>query len=337
GVAIAGVGRPVVEGNRIYQNRGNGISVSDTAAPLIRTNRIEETGYGVVVRDRAVPRLLENYISGNRSGVVVQGRSRPVLRQNHITGNHQDGVVALAEAQPDLGTQGQAGENQFDSNGGYAINAEASDEIIAAAGNHFTAPNPAERLAGRIDLHGVVGDAVSLGTPPDAPGRNSQSIPSAASPPIQLAVIPAADIPSPANSRPTVAQQPLRPSPQRSMAAETVAMRTVAVAAPRRAIPPRNPNLLPVPASSVPVGYAGSRAAISATGGGRRPRYRVLVDVYSRREQALVEAIAPEAFITRINGRMAMQAGAYYQAENANQMLQQLTRTGLRAEVQQMR
>ena len=101
--------------------------------------------------------------------------------------------------------------------------------------------------------------------------------------------------------------------------------------------PPRNTNLLPVPASSAPLGYLGSTPRVSATGGGTpRPRYRVLVNLRSFREQALVEAIAPGAFVTYISGRPAMQAGAYQQIENANQMQRQLARTGLSAEVQEM-
>ena len=354
GVAIAGDSRPLVQHSRFYQNRGHGISVAGSAAPLIRTNRIEAAGYGIAVREQATPRLLQNYISGNRIGVLVQGRSRPVLRQNHITRNREDGVVALAQAQPDLGTQGQPGENQFDGNGGYAINAGASEQIVVAAGNRFATAAPRLRLAGRIDLNGVVSrTAIARQTPiptagdstvarrlprpisaAEAPTSRPSDALNAATPlPVAPAARPAAQL------RPAVAQRP-GPLGTVTVAATAIAPRRTALRTPAPAVAPaaRNENLLPVPTATVPLGYLGSTPTLAASSGGsyRRPRYRVLVNIYSTREQALVEAIAPGAFVTRINGRTAMQAGAYHRVENANQMMQQLARTGLRAEVLQM-
>jgi len=368
GIAVGGNSRPRIRHNRFYQNRGNGIAVRGTAAPLIQTNRIENTGYGVAIQDEATPRLLQNYISDNRSGVVVQGRSRPILRQNHITRNRQDGVVVIAQGQPDLGIQGQPGNNRFSSNGQYAINAQASDQIIAAAGNALLTGSPAARLAGRIDTRGLV----SLGSA-DVPGNVRRLTPSEqpASPllpslpvgstagsntadaAVPIPVIPPAQtqgIPNQPAPLPTVAgTAAMTQRPAVNSAANSAGeMAIVPIAATQRSVspqrsaapPPRNRNLLPVPSSRAPLGHVGGRSTVSAAAGGsQRPasRYRVLVEARSPREQALTRAIAPGAFLTRINGSAVMQAGAYQRRENATQMQRQLANSGLRVQVQHIR
>ncbi|MGB3612615.1 MAG: right-handed parallel beta-helix repeat-containing protein, partial [Elainellaceae cyanobacterium] len=374
GVVVGGNSRPTIRHNRFYQNQGNGILVRGTAAPLIQTNRIEDTGYGIAIHDQATPRLLQNYISGNRSGIVIQGRSRPTLRQNHITRNRQDGVVAIAQAQPDLGTQGQPGENQFSGNGQYAINAQTSDQIIAAAGNAFLTGTPAAQLAGRVDTNGVV--VPSLRNAPEVArthltpqGQNATSRQAALPADAVSGGVPIPVVPPAITPVPEIQNQDIQSIQNQSIQNQPGALPTVAIAAalplrsvtrqprdqmavmpvaatqsvlPRRVAatpPPRNRNLLPVPASRAPLGNMGGRATVSAaTGGAQRPvpRYRVLVEARSPQDQALVQAIAPGSFLTRINGSPVMQAGAYQRMENATQMQRQLVNTGLRAQVQQI-
>lgn len=330
GIAISGGSHPAIRHSRFYQNQGSGLSVLGTAAPLVQLNRIEDTGYGLTIGDQANPRLLQNYISGNRSGVVVQGQARPVLRDNHIMQNQHDGVVTIAQAQPDLGTQGQPGRNQFRGNGQYAINAQASTQIIAAAGNEFLTGSPPDRTAGRVDFNSAIAVAplpersmASAALPAPAP---TSSTPPAVTPPaatLRAAAPPA--IRTGTGERPAVAR---RVSVQQNAALPN----------PPQSRPQRSANLLPVPAARVPIGHVGGRATVSASGGASysQPRYRVVVVADNAQAQAQVRAIAPGAFITRVNGRAVMQAGAYQRSENAGQMQRQLASHGLRAEVQQI-
>ncbi|MGF1515158.1 MAG: DUF1565 domain-containing protein [Elainellaceae cyanobacterium] len=328
GMTIGG-GSPTVRHSRFYQNQGSGLLISGTATPLVQANRIEDTGYGLTIQGQAAPRLLQNYISGNRSGVVIQGQAYPTLRSNQIVDNREDGVVTLAQAQPDLGTQGQPGYNEFSSNGQYAVNAAASDQIIAAAGNRFLTGSPASRTSGRVDFSGIVaGEQAALASPAQTP----------------LAQAPVAQAPTaqaPINQGSSSLSAPL---PTRQ-ASSTAAIRpALASQAPQQRSTgfERNADLLPVPAVSVPVGHVGGMSTVSAGPGGasaRRAtlRYRVVVEANSTQDQAIVQAIAPGAFITRVNGRAVMQVGAYQRSENATQMQRQLASRGLRAEVQQVR
>ncbi len=361
GVAIGGDSRPTVRHNRFYQNRGSGLSIGGTAAPIIQTNRIEETGYGLTISEQAAPQLRENHIRGNRSGVLIQAQARPQLRGNRILSNREDGVVTIAQAQPDLGLQGQPGGNQFSGNGRYDINAQASNQIIAAAGNEFLTGSPVARTSGRVDFSGVVA-AVPSAIATSAGQHPQTLVPAAATTsnealrdetPGEAIALPVALPPI----APTRAQNPparpgfnpiaglsQSPSPAAALSSPAPQPNPLQAALPQRpnSPPPRrqpSDDLLAVPTAQVPVGYVGGLSRISAASvGGARltPRYRVVVEADSAQAQAVVQAIAPGAFITRVNGRAVMQAGAYQRVENANQMQQQLASRGLRAAVQQM-
>lgn len=331
GIAIRGSSSPTIRHNRFYQNQGEGLSVLGTATPLVQLNRIEETGYGLTVGEQAHPRLLQNHISGNRAGVVVQGQARPILRDNHIVQNQHDGVVTIAQAQPDLGTQGQPGRNQFRGNGQYAINAQASAQIITAAGNEFLTGLPTERTAGRVDFNGAVADA-PLSRRSLASAAPSSSTPPAVTPPAVTPPATPPPAPAPRATQPSAGERP-------AVARRVPVQQNAALPNPPQSRPQRSANLLPVPAARVPIGHVGGRATIAASGGISylQPRYRVVVVADSAQAQNQVRAIAPGAFITRVNGRAVMQAGAYQRSENAGQMQRQLASRGLRAEVQQIR
>lgn len=150
GVSVTGDSAPLIQHNIFLGNEANGVSVFGRSSPRIQQNVLSQTGYGVNVADQAQPVLVSNRIANNRSGVVVQESARPVLRHNLIEGNQQSGVVAIAQAQPDLGTPESPGHNQFAQNGEADINAEVASVPVVAVGNQLDS----ERLLGAVDLTG---------------------------------------------------------------------------------------------------------------------------------------------------------------------------------------
>lgn len=91
----------------------------------------------------------------------MQANARPVLRNNLIHGNKEDGLVALAQAMPDLGNASEPGGNEFRNNGRYDINASAAKQLIAASGNTIAS----DRINGKIDLRGTFYSPVARNSP----------------------------------------------------------------------------------------------------------------------------------------------------------------------------
>jgi len=152
GISVTGDSSPIVRNNRFIQNGANGITVYGISKPEIRANVFEQTGYGINVAQRAAPLIVENQIINNRTGVVSQAFTKPVLRNNIIEGNREDGVVAIGNSQPNLGTPTEPGNNQFRQNGRYDINSSAVKRVtISAVGNQVAA----DRSIGNIDFAGT--------------------------------------------------------------------------------------------------------------------------------------------------------------------------------------
>ncbi|MEM8605086.1 MAG: hypothetical protein AAGF24_14785, partial [Cyanobacteria bacterium P01_H01_bin.121] len=62
-------------------------------------------------------------------------------------------------------------------------------------------------------------------------------------------------------------------------------------------------------------------------------RYRVIVEATNPQQQSRLKAIVPSAFRTRVNGQVVMQAGAFRDLTEAQQLQQQLLSQGLPAEL----
>ncbi len=163
GVSVNGTSAPLIQRNQFVQNGANGVTVFGRSHPRIQDNVFENTGYGINLGDAAAPIIVNNHIVNNRSGVVAQEQSRPVLRHNRIEDNQQNGVVAIAQAQPNLGTQNDPGHNQFSSNGQHAINAQVVDVPVIAAGNQI---DPA-RVVGPVNFEAQTASAISVASIPD--------------------------------------------------------------------------------------------------------------------------------------------------------------------------
>ena len=165
GVAIAGDSAPTVQGNFFQRNGANGMTIYGTSQPQIQGNLFENTGFGINIGQDSAPRLLDNRIWDNRAGVIVQGNARPLLRRNVIEYNRQDGLVALAQSRPDLGTAEDPGQNRFSGNGQADINAEVAAHPLMAVGNTLNL----EKTSGQIRTTAPVARIGSGPTPSPQP------------------------------------------------------------------------------------------------------------------------------------------------------------------------
>jgi len=167
GISVTGNSAPVIRGNAFIQNGANGITVYGTSRPEIRENVFERTGFGINVTENAAPLIVGNQIRQNQDGVVVQENARPTLRDNVIEDNRRDGLVAIAQSLPNLGTATEPGNNQFRSNARQDVNASATSQVIPAFGNQMMG----DRTTGRIDLTGVATAPVSQPAPSPVANR----------------------------------------------------------------------------------------------------------------------------------------------------------------------
>ncbi|WGV28959.1 DUF1565 domain-containing protein [Halotia branconii] len=149
GISVTGKGSPTISKNYFHRNGANGITIGGNSQPQVRENIFENTGFGINITQNAAPVVAGNQIQDNRSGILVQGNARPVLRNNLIQGSKEDGLVAIAQAMPDLGNVTEIGGNEFRNNARYDINAMAAKQVIAAAGNTLSS----DRIAGQVDTN----------------------------------------------------------------------------------------------------------------------------------------------------------------------------------------
>ncbi len=168
GITVTGNTAPIIRNNFFDRNSANGITVTDTSGAEIRENVFQKTGFGINIAQKAHPLVVGNQILNNRSGIIVQASSRPILRNNVIEGNQEDGLVILAQAQPDLGNSSEGGGNQFRNNGRYDINASATKQMITAYGNILAS----DRIAGDVNTSGTTG-AIAQNLPSPPPTKNT--------------------------------------------------------------------------------------------------------------------------------------------------------------------
>lgn len=145
GVSVNGNSATTISKNYFYRNGANGITLGGNSQAQVRENVFQQTGFGINITQNAAPVLVGNQIQDNRSGILVQGSARPILRNNVIQGSKEDGLVAIAQAMPDLGNATESGGNQFRNNVRYDINASAAKEAISAVGNTLV------RVAGKVE------------------------------------------------------------------------------------------------------------------------------------------------------------------------------------------
>jgi parallel beta-helix repeat protein len=148
GVFVTGTGNPKIEDNVFTKNQGNGVTVARQSKGEIRNNVFQDTGIAISVSENASPAITGNNITQNDDGVVVTGTAAPVLRNNTIESNKRNGVVAISNAQPNLGTADSPGQNRIRNNANFDVYNTTTSNTIAAVGNDIDQ----KRISGRVDF-----------------------------------------------------------------------------------------------------------------------------------------------------------------------------------------
>lgn len=154
GVFVTGTATPKIENNIFALNQGNGISIAKQSKGEIRNNQFQNTGFGIAVSETASPLISDNQILQNNGGIVVNGSAKPVLRNNVIQDNRDHGIIAIQNAEPDLGTQENPGKNLIRGNGKkdpkkfFDVYNFTKDKTIIAVGNDI---DPT-RILGKVEL-----------------------------------------------------------------------------------------------------------------------------------------------------------------------------------------
>lgn len=148
GASVVGSSAPILRNNYFYQNGANGVTVYGTSRPELHDNIFEQTGFGINIAQNAAPRIVGNRITQNKDGIVIQGKAQPILRNNVIDGNARDGMVAIAQSRPNLGTSADPGNNTFTDNGQFDLNTQKSIQKIPAFGNQITG----SKTIGQLDF-----------------------------------------------------------------------------------------------------------------------------------------------------------------------------------------
>jgi parallel beta-helix repeat protein len=173
GISVCGNAAPTISKNYFERNGANGITIAGNSSPEVKENVFHQTGFGINIAQNAAPIVIGNQIQNNRSGIVVQAKARPILRNNLIQDNKEDGLVAIAQAMPDLGSASEPGGNQFQNNARYDINASAAKQVISAGGNNLVS----DRISGKVDINGTIALADPTAQPAPVPNNVFREIP----------------------------------------------------------------------------------------------------------------------------------------------------------------
>ena len=107
---------------------------------------LSRLGFAINVNQKAAPLLIGNRITQNKDGIVVQASAQPIVRDNSVDGNQRYGLVAIAQARPNLGTATAPGGNSFRNNGQFDVNTKGLRQTIPAFGNDLN------KTIGTLDL-----------------------------------------------------------------------------------------------------------------------------------------------------------------------------------------
>ncbi len=307
GIFLTGSANAYIGNNLFAGNTGSGISALGTSTGEIRDNRFENTGFGLSIGQQSQVVLVNNNVSRNVDGIVISNTAQPVLRGNVITDNQRNGLVVLSgtngSPRPDLGTVNSVGNNTFRNNREFDIN-NATTIPIAFVGNQ------APRIKGALDLKAATTSIPQIGSP---------SIPA----PVAVAPIPVTNIPKPTVNSPATVFIPAPPA-NSNLPSSVVS-------------PSGNPTSIIIereytkPSGSTPI--AALPPAILDPTTGKSFQYRVVVPNPSTSLTQRVKTIVPDAFRLLRSGRYVLQVGAYSDRPAADNLVNKLAQSGLRAEI----
>ncbi|WP_051039820.1 DUF1565 domain-containing protein [Synechococcus sp. PCC 7336] len=306
GVFMVGSSAPTIEDNRFYRNGANGITILGTSTPTIVNNLIQETGYGITAGGRSAPHITHNRISRNRSGLVLTGNTTPVLRSNVISENLEAGLVAIASAQPNLGTPTDPGNNRFEGNGELHIhNATRTQLVFAAHGNQIA---ELDKIEGQVST-GHSRNAADSGV----------AVPNlVAAEPLEAA---------PAATTATEAAPTATATPSDS----TDEFRAVPFA-PERTSQTARPDTPPL-ATDIPAPVPATQDVI-AVASSPSNRYRIIVTPRNNDTLSQLQSLVSTATAAQLAGRNIFVAGQYTTRAETQQVLDRLTAAGYFATAQ---
>ncbi len=319
GISLTGNSAPRIRQNYFHRNGANGMTIGGDSQPEVRDNVFEQTGFGINITQNAAPVISLNQIQNNRAGIVVQANARPILRNNLIQGNSEDGLVAIAQAIPNLGTIAEPGGNEFRNNARHDINASASKQTIPAAGNKLSQ----NRIAGQVDFNAQTAPGPNKPQPNTVASRISEAIPENG------------EIIFSAPSQPQQANQS-------QVNYVNIDPNIVEFTAPQSP----SPGQLPTTSAAPPFGGS---PLLPIPNGNTRPtqttaytnqagvRYRVIVNAATDRERDIVRNLAPGAFPTMRQGRRVMQVGVFSDRSNADEIVQVLNSNGLKTIIEPLK
>lgn len=328
GISIAGNSAPLIRNNYFANNGANGMTIYGSSRPEVRENIFEKTGFGINIGHNATPIITGNRISQNTDGIVIQGKARPILRGNTIESNSRDGLIALTDTLPDLGTAQEPAGNIFRNNGRYEINAGTAVQIIPVYGNQLAT----RRLVGRINLDG---NLIQVSAP-----RNSVPIASTDANSVQIAV------PPPTPRKRTVrrsrrARASARRRARRQVRRSTVVVRTTSMptATPPRTLLPQTgiqAGVLPTANTTFSQVNTNSLPQTNQNVSALSLRYRVVVEVQTLEEQNRLLALVPGAIRTVSDGKVVMQVGAFSDRAQADELLEKISSNGLLGAIEEI-
>ncbi|MFB2935137.1 DUF1565 domain-containing protein [Aerosakkonemataceae cyanobacterium BLCC-F154] len=328
GISIAGNSAPLIRNNYFANNGANGMTIYGSSRPEVRENVFERTGFGINIGKNATPLIAGNRISQNIDGIVIQGKARPILRGNTIENNSRDGVIALTETLPDLGTAQEPGGNIFRNNGRYEINATNAVQVIPAYGNQLAT----RKLVGRISVDGnLIQVTASRRTSPTA-FNNTQAVQIPVPPPATRKPRTRRSRRARASSRRRVRRQVRRPT-------NTARTNTRTTATSQRTVLPQTgiqPGALPTATTNFSQVNTNSLSPTNQTVVTLSLRYRVVVEVRTAEEQTKLLSIVPGAFRTVSDGKVVMQVGAFSDRSQAEKMLENINNLGLLGAIEEI-
>jgi parallel beta-helix repeat protein len=375
GISVVGTSKPTISKNLFTKNGANGITIFGNSQPEVRENVFENTGFGVNVAQHASPLLIGNQITRNKDGVVVQAEARPILRNNYIERNQRDGIVAIAQSLPDLGTATAPGGNVIRNNGRHDVNNATKGQAISAYGNQLLS----NRTVGAVDVAGtfspsqpIAGSAQLVTDRPPRSGGPDSSLPAYTPGPLtprtqrtQISPVQNRPVPGRTQLQPLVLPRNATSSPSSpgaiAIPVPNPATRSVSEISVQQPILPPNfessssasaEGRLPVPGRNIPVGRGGYVPA--PLGGSSLPdpeenspsfdrakalgfRYRVVVDAQSQGDREKMQSLVPDAFRSFSNGRSVIQAGAFREIEKAEELAQMLGQNGLNVRIEEIK
>lgn len=365
GINISQNAAPFLIGNRVFDNK-DGIVIQANARPILRNNQIERNQRdGIVAIAQSLPDLGNTQEPG---GNVIRNNGRYDLNNgtqgqqiiaygNQLAANKIIGPIQLSPnstamartsplARPLSNSPSVSGVTVANDPATMTpINTPSSLPVYLPESN-TTPPNgipipvpaPATPTTAGIPIPVPPPESSRLPPLPNRPSPRTTPRPQTSGDRVMGLVVPVvsdlilgrrASTPVPPRTQTPPAQRTITQPPQ---AANPTSIAAIGV--------------LAVPGPNIPIGSGGGLLPNEVASGNQGDiplspmalglRYRVVVESSSDADLRRVRSVVPEAFRTVVQGRSVVQAGAFRDQYRANSLLQQLTRSGLRARIEMM-